>query len=108
MVKAEWGTKRMCQSCGARFYDFNKSPIVCPACGATFEPEAVQKSRRSRPAPKAAAAAPVVPAAAAVEDEELEAVVDENEAEDAAYEDADELDEGAGVDVVPPDDDENN
>ncbi|MFP4126645.1 MAG: TIGR02300 family protein, partial [Alphaproteobacteria bacterium] len=39
MVKPEWGTKRICQSCGAKFYDFGRSPIVCPACGATFELE---------------------------------------------------------------------
>ena len=34
MAKPEWGTKRICQSCGARFYDFGRSPITCPACGA--------------------------------------------------------------------------
>lgn len=28
------GTKRTCQNseCGARFYDLNRSPIVCPIC----------------------------------------------------------------------------
>lgn len=28
------GTKRTCQNeeCGARFYDLNRSPIVCPVC----------------------------------------------------------------------------
>ena len=33
-TKAERGTKRTCQngSCGARFYDLNRSPIVCPMC----------------------------------------------------------------------------
>ncbi|NBB70703.1 MAG: TIGR02300 family protein, partial [Alphaproteobacteria bacterium] len=57
MVKPEWGTKRICQSCGAKFYDFNRSPIVCPACGATFELETPSpRARRQRPAPERAAA----------------------------------------------------
>ena len=32
MVKPEWGLKRTCQSCGARFYDLNHEQIVCPKC----------------------------------------------------------------------------
>jgi len=50
-VKAEWGAKRMCQSCGVPFYDMRRVPIVCPKCGTTFDPEAFTKVRRSRPAP---------------------------------------------------------
>ena len=36
--KAERGTKRTCQntSCGARFYDLNRDPIVCPMCSTTY------------------------------------------------------------------------
>jgi uncharacterized protein (TIGR02300 family) len=37
MSKDEWGTKRVCQGCGTKFYDFGKSPILCPICGATFD-----------------------------------------------------------------------
>ena len=108
VVKPEWGTKRICQSCGAKFYDFARTPIVCPACGATFEVETTPaRGRRQRPAAeRAAAAAAAVPAVAAEEEEEeLEAVVEE-EAEAPDYDDADELGEDADVDVVPPDDDE--
>ena len=36
MVKAELGTKRICPSCGTKFYDLLKSPIVCPKCGVSF------------------------------------------------------------------------
>ena len=50
-MKAEWGTKRMCQGCGAPFYDMRRSPIVCPKCGATFDPEVFTKVRRARPQP---------------------------------------------------------
>ncbi len=38
-VKAERGTKRTCQNaqCGARFYDLNRDPAVCPICQTAFE-----------------------------------------------------------------------
>ena len=49
VTKPEWGTKRTCQSCGAHFYDLRKDPIVCPKCGATYDPEAILKSRRRAP-----------------------------------------------------------
>ncbi len=48
VAKPEWGTKRNCQACGAKFYDLRRSPIVCPACGVEFDPEALLRSRRSR------------------------------------------------------------
>jgi uncharacterized protein (TIGR02300 family) len=38
-TKQSRGTKRTCQSneCGARFYDLNRNPIVCPICGSVYE-----------------------------------------------------------------------
>ncbi|MDJ0895000.1 MAG: TIGR02300 family protein [Alphaproteobacteria bacterium] len=48
MVQAEWGIKRLCQGCGALFYDFDRDPIVCPKCSAEFDPDAILKSRRGR------------------------------------------------------------
>ena len=47
MVKPELGTKRHCSGCGARFYDLNKDPIVCPKCHTVLELAAV--SARARP-----------------------------------------------------------
>jgi len=38
--KAMRGTKRTCQACEVRFYDLDRSPIVCPSCGAHFTPAA--------------------------------------------------------------------
>jgi uncharacterized protein (TIGR02300 family) len=35
-IKAERGTKRVCQSCGSKFYDLNRDPIVCPACQTAY------------------------------------------------------------------------
>ena len=40
MAKPEWGTKHECQSCGARFYDLKRDPIVCPKCETVFVIEA--------------------------------------------------------------------
>ncbi len=57
LAKPEWGTKRICQSCGARFYDFGRSPIVCPACGAVFDLEVLNRTRRARPSSRAVAVA---------------------------------------------------
>ena len=42
------GIKRICQACGARYYDLNKQPITCPTCSTPFDPEAILKSRRAR------------------------------------------------------------
>ena len=55
MVRADLGTKRACLACGMRFYDFSRSPIICPGCGAEFDPENIMKSRKGRPAAKPAA-----------------------------------------------------
>lgn len=49
MAKPEWGTKRTCPSCGARFYDFdNEFPLTCPKCETAFTPDPVLKPRRAR------------------------------------------------------------
>lgn len=61
MAKPELGTKRICASCGAKFYDLSRDPITCPKCGTTYE--IVVPTARGRGAAAAAAAAAVVPAA---------------------------------------------
>jgi uncharacterized protein (TIGR02300 family) len=33
VAKPELGVKRVCGSCGSKFYDLARSPIVCPKCG---------------------------------------------------------------------------
>ena len=37
MAKPELGLKRLCPSCGAKYYDLNRNPILCPKCGAQFD-----------------------------------------------------------------------
>ena len=70
MAKPEWGLKRLCASCGTRYYDMRHDPIVCPKCGATFDAEAVVKTKRVR-APTAAAEPVIGPIVAEDIDTEL-------------------------------------
>ena len=51
MAKPEWGIKRTCQVCGKKFYDLSKSPIICPSCGAEFDPNDYLKSRKGKGVP---------------------------------------------------------
>lgn len=37
MARPELGSKHLCQTCGTRFFDLNRSPITCPKCGNVFE-----------------------------------------------------------------------
>jgi uncharacterized protein (TIGR02300 family) len=84
MVTAELGQKRRCFSCGMKFYDFNKSPIICPECGSEFDPENLLKSRRGKSTTKAAAVKPD-----AAEEDELEE--DEAETKDDEFAEADDI-----------------
>src|ERR1051326_4740077 len=78
-AKADLGTKRICPTCAARFYDLQKRPIECPKCHTAFEPEALFRTRRPRQ-PEAEA---VTPGAAVAEDvEEREEETEEAEAEE--------------------------
>mgnify|MGYP001338985488 CR=1 FL=1 len=48
MVKPEWGKKRICTNCKTKYYDFNKSPIICPSCGSEFDPDIYLRTRKSK------------------------------------------------------------
>jgi len=89
--KLDLGTKRICHSCGARFYDLNRDPIACPKCGTTHDPQATLKARRNRSlAAEKAKQAKSVPVL--VPDEvELVKVGDEPEEEAGVIEDPEEL-----------------
>jgi uncharacterized protein (TIGR02300 family) len=98
VAKPELGTKRLCGSCGAKFYDLNKDPIVCPKCHAVMALAAL--TARSRPEPAAARPAPAR--------QQEEAVVPETQdAEFVSLEDADAEAQGKkGAEVVEGADDE--
>ena len=46
MAKPELGSKRVCVSCAARFYDLTRQPAVCPKCN-TAQPAEQPRVRRS-------------------------------------------------------------
>jgi uncharacterized protein (TIGR02300 family) len=101
VAKPELGTKRVCPSCGTKYYDLQKNPITCPNCGTVFE------IARERAAPLRAVAP--VATAAVVEDEteelverddELVSLEDvEEDAEDPVGDPALDVDEEAVPDV---------
>jgi len=49
MEKFDKGAKRKCTKCNTLFFDFEKSPIVCPNCGADVNSLLTNVSRRGRP-----------------------------------------------------------
>ena len=100
MVKATWGTKRTCQSCAARFYDLNKSPIKCPKCGREHDREDFVKVRRGRGAAAAAAATAAAATAAAAA---LVKAAAKKKADDAAL-NGDEIPDVEGDDALEADD----
>ena len=78
MAKPEWGEKRICLDCGAKFYDMQRSPIVCPSCETEFVPVVTTRSSRAKapaPAPKPKLVKPVVA------DEDAALVTDDDEEE---------------------------
>lgn len=101
MAKPEWGTKRICQSCGAPFYDLRRDPIICPKCDATFDPEAVLKSRRVRGAEEEVVEKPKPVEKTEevdIETDEEETVADEED--DDVLEDASDLGDDDMSDVI--------
>ena len=62
MVKRNWGTKRVCKGCDARFYDLNREKPQCPKCGAEYVAGNPQKARhRAAPPEPPPAVEPVPP-----------------------------------------------
>ena len=89
MAKPELGLKRQCMSCGAKFYDLNKDPAVCPKCGTAYQATAMSR-----------AAAPVVARAAAPDEDEAEI-----EAVGPEMVSLDEVEAGENEKDIPVDDD---
>jgi uncharacterized protein (TIGR02300 family) len=77
VAKLEWGNKRICPTCGARYYDLLRDPVICPKCSTPFDPEAFLKARRARPA------APVEKVLEPVGADELDSDIETEEVETA-------------------------
>jgi uncharacterized protein (TIGR02300 family) len=96
MAKPDLGLKRVCVSCGAKFYDMAKVPAVCPKCG-TEQPAEQPRLRRAASAAADEKIKKRTAAASEVDGDEVE--LDDVEA-DAGVEDADELeDEDDAIDA---------
>jgi uncharacterized protein (TIGR02300 family) len=94
MAKPELGHKRVCVSCGARFFDLMKQPAVCPKCN-TEQPAEQPRLRR---APGNVADEKRRPKAAPVpglEDADVEVEVTEEEGEEDVLEDTSDLEDDA-------------
>ncbi len=63
VAKDKWGTKRECGSCGTRFYDLGRAPVVCPKCETKLP--ATEPVRGVRHVEPTAAKAPPPPKATA-------------------------------------------
>ena len=109
MAKAELGMKLTCESCGARFYDLNKTPGICPKCAAAnARPVIFKASRRpaedrdKAPAPVKAPIAPV----ATDDDGVIEPAADDDDEDETVIEDTSDLGEDDEVAVPVPRDNE--
>lgn len=106
------GLKRVCVSCGIRFYDLNKRPIHCPNCQTEFSGEIKLKGRRGRGAAAAEAEAAELAAAkakAAKVANDTDSDVEERDEGVVSLEDVAALEEGADdddADVLPDDEDD--
>jgi uncharacterized protein (TIGR02300 family) len=107
VAKVDLGMKLTCESCGARFYDLNKQPGICPKCGtANARPVIFKASRRPSAEDREKAAqlakAPPKPAPA---DEDVAADATDDEDEDV-IEDTSDLGEDDDDVEVPVEKDE--
>ena len=90
------GAKRKCTSCSTLFFDFGKSPIICPNCGATVNSLLTNVSKRGRP-----------PKVNKVNEEEKQVkTVADNSSEDKSV-NSEEVDVDVDVDAVDVDIDNN-
>ena len=109
MSKPARGTKRVCPSCGARFYDLSRTPITCPICQAIYQVTMApsRRSERAQPAkPRKVVEpepAPVVETPEVISLEEVE----EAGAEAVIAEDEEIVDLGDDAPEIPPGDDDN-
>jgi len=103
MSKPARGSKRVCPSCGARFYDLNRTPITCPACHAVYQvtPPTSRRGERAAPVePRKVVPEPDVPVIEAVEVISLEEV-EEAGADVPAEEDEEIVDLGDDAPEIP-------
>ncbi len=92
MAKPELGAKRQCQSCGTKFFDLNRDPIICPKCGTVFQGAVVRAERATVKDEEADEESPAPAGVEIVSLDEVEAA--EEKAPEVAVDDIDVEDEG--------------
>ncbi len=102
MAKSEWGKKRTCQNCGAKYYDLQKEPPTCPKCDTVFQVEPPARARRGRAAASTSKAIPAAAAAAVNNNSE----VDVDDVEDDVLDETDDTIPEDTSDLVGDDDDD--
>ena len=111
MSKPARGSKRVCPSCGARFYDLNRSPITCPVCQAVYQvtAPASRRGERAQPTPEVKKPAEVQAEAPPLESADVISLeeVEEAGAEAAIEEDEELVDLGDDAPEIPAGDDDN-
>jgi len=102
MSKPARGIKRVCQSCGARFYDLGRTPIVCPSCQAVYQVTQPTSRRGERaPVPEVREKAEPEVETVAREPETISLEEVEEPGEEAAIEDEEIVDLGEDVAEIP-------
>jgi uncharacterized protein (TIGR02300 family) len=100
MIKPEFGCKRVCVSCAARFYDLTRAPAICPKCSTVQpppKPRSFPPSRGALHSRYPVAVAPVIPLEA---DSDAEPAEEVEEAEiDEGAEEASEAEERVAEEV---------
>jgi uncharacterized protein (TIGR02300 family) len=99
MAKPELGTKRVCVSCSAKFYDLCKTPAVCPKCNAEQPAEQPRMRRAGGNVMEDKRRAKVLPVPG-IEDPEVDADTDADEVEEDVLEDTSDLEDGDDAIVV--------
>lgn len=84
MGRLELGTKYTCDVCAERFYDLNRSPAICPKCGAR---QRLDGPRARRPSPQAIETRRL--------DQQPEALIDDADPETASASEAEDGEDAA-------------
>ncbi len=94
MAKPELGTKRVCVSCGARFYDLNRQPVICPKCSAEQPAEQPKLRRPGGNTPFEDKRRPKIVPAPGLEEADVEVEAVEEEVAEDVLEDTSDLESG--------------
>ena len=97
MADPQLGTKQICPTCQAKFYDLGKRPAHCPKCNSDFDPDEAVRNRRVR-------ARTIIPDNDEVEDQVVAKETDEDEEEEEVV--TPELDEVVNDPPLVSDDDD--